>query len=440
MGCRGFYFVSFLIIFLIGFVGAGHNVLPSSVEGDVSEPIELNISVENTDAGNGTDITSIEVSLPSSCSLESNSQGTSSSGSFSGSGDSFSWSDSSLILESETHYFWFDFVCSSAGDDAVVVSTTNSSGTYENEIGLEVNAVDAGNPIASFVSPNDDYSTDDDSVLFKFKCTDDSGVSSIRLYTNTQDEEWQKEFENTSYVNGTENSFRVEEIYQGSYVWAVSCTDNKENVDWTTNRSFYITGAGTTNQTFFWDYSFSITSSQLEKGYTKDMLAKRKIIFYFDKSFHYVGLVEIKNNSINVEVASDPVQADLGLGETKYFDINNDSIYDVAVTLNSINNLRATITILQIEIPFEKADILVNESFENNSSQESLNDSEENLEEETNNSSLNEGENSSSLGGSFFTFIIIVVVVLLIIFGFVFYKLHNKKTSSYGEQEELNDQ
>lgn len=431
-----------LVIFfgLLGVVSADHVVSPSSLSVTEDSIESFSFSVDNTGAVN---ITDVDITLPGSCSLDDGSESTTATGTFSGSGSLFSWSGAGLISAGNEEDFSFDATCSSAGDYTITISTTDVNGTVDNEIDLEVEEVSLDNPVAEFVSPKEDYATDDDSVTFEFKCYDNSGVNVIRLYTNAnEDDEWKEEFENSSYENDTENQFSVKNIFQGHYKWAVFCSDSSGNVDWTTNRTFYITGGGTTNQTFYWDYSFSILSSQLEKGYTNSFLAKRRVLFYYVGDYHHVGIAEIKNTSIIVDVASDSVRAELSVGDTIYFNLNNDSVYDLSVTLNAINpsGPRAEITVATFNGTVEdipEGDIV------GGADNESEEQSEEGgtLHETSNESALDseetQGLEDSSLaeeGTSMMTWIIVgVLSLIIIVIAIIFYKKANKSEEVSGE-------
>jgi len=63
-------------------------------------------------------------------------------------------------------------------------------------------------------------------------------------------------------------------------------------------------------------------------------------------STHYVGIKDIKNNSVVIEITSNPIIVELFVGEEKKVDLNNDDIYDIKVKLNSIiNNNKADLKV-----------------------------------------------------------------------------------------------
>ncbi len=113
-----------------------------------------------------------------------------------------------------------------------------------------------------------------------------------------------------------------------------------------------------------WKYTFTVSESQVEQGYTKDLADDQRVKFSIEtdsgKEEHYVGVVELTETSATIEVASDPVRAILSVGETKKFDITENAegkYYDLQVTLNSITNKKANVSVKKIyeKIPEEAA-------------------------------------------------------------------------------------
>lgn len=417
-------FILFFFTFVIGLVIAGgeHDVSFSPNQAVVGVSTDYSFSLENLN--DTVPITQVSVGMVQGCTYDSSSESTSASSyTFSDQGIAISWIDPFLVNSSETETFSFSMACTEVGSNyGITVSAISSQGTFVSAIPFEVISTSSGDPVPAFVSPAEDYSTDNDWVNFEFSCIDDTAVNSIRLYTDTDDGEWKMEFENTSYVNGTTNSFRVTEILQDFYKWAVSCIDNEENVGWTQNRTFSITGAGTTNTTFFWDYSFSIIQSQLEKGYTNTFLEKRRVIFYFEGDYHYIGIAEIKNDTIVVHVASDPVIEEISVGETKYFDLTNDSYYDISFTLNSIDSPRANVTIITLNESIQAP----SENLENNTTNISNTSGDNNLDNSSNNQNDNLNSGDDNEFPMFWIFVVSGIVIIIVVVWFLMYRSLHK--------------
>jgi len=73
------------------------------------------------------------------------------------------------------------------------------------------------------------------------------------------------------------------------------------------------------------------------------------------KVTHYVGIKDIKTNSVVVEITSSPIILEIIVGEEKKVDLNSDGIYDLKVRLNSITNNKAD---LRVEYIREQAPVI----------------------------------------------------------------------------------
>ena len=160
-------------------------------------------------------------------------------------------------------------------------------------------------------------------------------------------------------VSGASSSQTINEsglVCATNYTLEVSCNDAAGNegrsnismvTDTCTNSSSNFNNAGTTA----WVATFIAETSALEKGYTKELAAKDRIRVTVKGQDHYVGLLEVDSTTADIEVSSTPQRATLIIGESKKFEVTNDSIYDLAVTLLGINESKANITIYSISEP-----------------------------------------------------------------------------------------
>ncbi|MEK6871994.1 MAG: Ig-like domain-containing protein [Nanoarchaeota archaeon] len=71
---------------------------------------------------------------------------------------------------------------------------------------------------------------------------------------------------------------------------------------------------------------------------------------------HYVGVKDIKTNSVVIEITSTPIILEIAIGDEMKVDVNDDGAYDLKVTLNKIENNKAEIKIeyLQETVPEEE--------------------------------------------------------------------------------------
>jgi len=122
----------------------------------------------------------------------------------------------------------------------------------------------------------------------------------------------------------------------GSVVTATSSTDDDDDS----------TGGSTT--ALSWTITHAIGDEQFKAGYTKELGIKNRLRVSIDNEYHYIGVVELTSTTAVINVSSTPQQATLSIGDTRRFDVNDDSYYDIKVTLNSISDNKASITILSI--------------------------------------------------------------------------------------------
>jgi len=112
-------------------------------------------------------------------------------------------------------------------------------------------------------------------------------------------------------------------------------------------------GGGTTTQ------FYTKTISRLEQEFSEikniqeELREKQRVRVKIDDETHYVGVREVTATSITIEIASDPIQINLNIGEDAKVDVNDDGYYDIYVKLNSIINGYADLKIdyLHEEIP-----------------------------------------------------------------------------------------
>lgn len=113
------------------------------------------------------------------------------------------------------------------------------------------------------------------------------------------------------------------------------------------------TGGGTTGGSAVASWSKTIPSADQElseKGpVNQDLGSKERVTLKVSGESHYVGVVSVTETTATIEVSSTPQSATFQIGETKKFELTSDNFYDVAVTLNSITNKKADVTIKAIQ-------------------------------------------------------------------------------------------
>ena len=458
-------FIFSIVILSMYFVFAAHTITTSSggdsfsVDEDTSNL--FNITVNNTDEGQLSNITSVNITLSSgaSCVFVDGSNDSSV-----GSGDTpvadtfvnvsntLSWTNTTgyVVNGSEWKYFWFNVTCATPGAFNITVRTTNVTNSYETNISFEINDTTA--PTASFgINPVNTYNSSSNNVTFDLKCIDSYSANDLVLYGNWTASGWHANQTNASIVNDTFWNISVAGIADGTYIWGVYCNDSTGNGNWsTTNRTLTIdttaptaspsctpstvttgdvvtctcsgsdsgsginsgsTSAGSTPSTVSsgtFTYTCSVTdyagntastiatyridgqtsggspssssggaSSTFSYSKTIPQTAqefkevkkietssfsggglrnRERVKIKFNDEEHFVGIRELTDTSATIEIASEPVQVKLDVGEDVKVDFDEDGYYDIYVKLNEIIGGKADITIEYLNelIPEEK--------------------------------------------------------------------------------------
>jgi len=97
-----------------------------------------------------------------------------------------------------------------------------------------------------------------------------------------------------------------------------------------------------------WTRSYSISDNQFKEGYTQQLAIKGRIKFKVGSTNHQAGVLELTATTAKIEVSSTPQEATLAIGDTRKFDVSEDGYYDISITLNSILDSKADLTIKSI--------------------------------------------------------------------------------------------
>ncbi|HRZ85846.1 MAG TPA: carboxypeptidase-like regulatory domain-containing protein [Candidatus Paceibacterota bacterium] len=106
------------------------------------------------------------------------------------------------------------------------------------------------------------------------------------------------------------------------------------------------TGGGSGAPTSEWIVPFYVSESNFKSGYTQNLGLKYAFNFKVGNETHYVGVINISVDSVKIKVTSTPQEAVMKVGEVKSFDVNSDGVYDVKVSINSIENNKARVNII----------------------------------------------------------------------------------------------
>ncbi len=139
-----------------------------------------------------------------------------------------------------------------SGTSTVVLNYTDSGDLYiTDSIDVSVSPPESIKPIPSFgINPVNTYNDTDGSITFELKCSDNSDVDTLQLWSNSTGI-WHANQTNSTPVNDTFWNVTVDDIPEGAgHIWGVWCNDSLNNEDWTNiNRTFTVDSIGPTINT-----------------------------------------------------------------------------------------------------------------------------------------------------------------------------------------------
>jgi hypothetical protein len=304
--------------------------------------------------------------------------------------------------------------------------TANDSKNYINNSVTRSLRLDRTKPVIYLISPDDDYIyTADNNIDFEYNVTDAGGIKNCSLLIDSD-------------INKTDTDVTVNILQEitstaledSVYDWFIRCYDFAGNyndseeweveLDYISDDDSDDGGGGGEYVSSFWTNTYNPTSAQAAAGYNKELKKGERIKVKVGNESHYVGIIKISSNEVTINVSSNPQQAVLEVGETKSFEVTNDSYYDINVTLNKINSTNANISVQSIH---EKR--IVTTSQVEEQEEESL-AAEAGIENETTLTEAAEQKAASLVKNKWFW--IILVVALAAIGGAMYYFLVVKKS------------
>jgi hypothetical protein len=142
-----------------------------------------------------------------------------------------------------------------------------------------------------------------------------------------------------------------------TYTYLVTCYDFAGNSKTSSETSFTTTtcgggadysGSGGGSPTT-WTNTYAYDDKELSQGSVeKELGVKQRVKLKVSGSKHYVGVKEVKETTVKVEVTSTPQEATLSVGDSRKFDVDTDGTYDLLITLKGIANGKADLTMESI--------------------------------------------------------------------------------------------
>ena len=238
-----FVFIGILLVFIVGiflasnlgFVFAEHVV--NNSDGGTSFSIndntntQFNITVNNTDAGQAANITSVNITFPSgaNCSFADGSNATDSDAdTFINTSNVLSWTNSSgyVINGSEWKSFWFNLTCQNAGDYNLIVTTTNITDNYNSTLSLEIN--DTATFSGNLTSPTNGTLLTVNSTTLNYTLS--SGTFNCSTYVWYSNGTLSESSSDPVPVNET-GDYSLSGIDDNIYKWNVYCVNASDSND-----------------------------------------------------------------------------------------------------------------------------------------------------------------------------------------------------------------
>lgn len=102
--------------------------------------------------------------------------------------------------------------------------------------------------------------------------------------------------------------------------------------------------------------TYLVADWELKEGFAKDLEKQDRMLFDYDDEAHGLTILNVDYDKVEVIIRSTPQKAIFKEGESKSFDLNNDSIDDLIVSVGSINNSFAEIKIQSLNEDSKKND------------------------------------------------------------------------------------
>jgi len=191
-----------------------------------------------------------------------------------------------------------------------------------------------------------------DGAIVTFNVSDASSIANCTAYISGTG------IDNTTTINtSANNTIAITGLTDAiDYTSVVNCTDVSGNIGNSSTLNFTTSASAATTTTTTGSSgsgrggtpTYFPTEDQLERGYTASLGKHWKLKFKLVGEDHQFILDEIFLNKIQATISSDPIEFELGVGETEKFDLNNDEVYDLKINLSKLATSRATISLQSI--------------------------------------------------------------------------------------------
>ena len=157
---------------------------------------------------------------------------------------------------------------------------------------------------------------------------------------------------------------------------------------------------------------FTLSDEQFSAGFKKQLKAGDLMKFMVQAEYHQMVVHKVQANNVIVNVSSELQQATLTIGETRKFELTGDNIYDLMVTLNSIDNAtNANISVQSISEEMSAEEVIADKK----ESDATTTGTEPNAGDITNEPSTTSDDKKSLLWLWILIGIVVIVIVIVVI-------------------------
>ncbi len=147
--------------------------------------------------------------------------------------------------------------------------------------------------------------------------------------------------------------------------YSITCTgsDNAGNLG-AGSATYYVQGVASSGSpggggsalSSFWTGTRLISDEAFKEGTNLKLAAKKRARFNVNGKAHYIGVIELTSTKAVINISSNPVQAELEVGEDAKIDVTSDGYYDVLLVLRSIDGSEANVSLSSIHevVPAEE--------------------------------------------------------------------------------------
>ncbi len=142
-----------------------------------------------------------------------------------------------------------------------------------------------------------------------------------------------------------------------THTYVVTCQDQAGNRGVSSSFSISTSACGTTSSTGggtisttvqTWTHTVVLSNEEFKGGTVKSLSQNERIRIKVANIAHHVGVLSVSDSTVKITVQSTPQEATMAVNDVRKFDLNEDSVYDVSVTLKSITEGKADLSIVSI--------------------------------------------------------------------------------------------